>query len=245
MKKIIYALLFLFSSTLLVVACTHPGADVQPATTATSGNGTGGTGGNTGGNAADTALCFERDVLPIFQANCSIKGCHSGEDADSRKEGFVFNSYQTITSKEFVPGNPGKTELYEAITEDKPEKRMPYGKAPLTAVEISRIYRWIAMGAPNTTGCATGCDSSKFTFSNAIQPMLSFYCKGCHNATTASSGVVLDNYNGVKTVAGDGRLMAVIRRLPGFPAMPQGGNKLSDCQITQVEKWIAAGAQNN
>lgn len=243
MKRIVYAL-FLFSTFLLALnACKHPAGDIQPTTPPPTnpGNGT----GSNGTNPADTALCFERDVLPIFQANCSIKGCHSGEDANSRQEGFVFNSYQTITSKEFVPGNPGKTELYEAITEDDRDKRMPYGKAPLTDLEISRIYRWIAMGAPNTTGCSTGCDSSKFTFSAAVQPMLNFYCKGCHNSSSASSGVILDNYVGVRTVASDGRLLNVIKHISGFPAMPQGGNKLSDCQISQIEKWVAAGALND
>ena len=75
--------------------------------------------------------------------------------------------------------------------------------------------------------------------------MLEFYCKGCHNSTTATSGVILDNYSGVKTVAANGKLLGVIKRLPGFPAMPKNGNKLSDCQIRQLEKWIAAGAQNN
>jgi len=27
--------------------------------------------------------------------------------------------------------------------------------------------------------------------------------------------------------------------------MPQNGNKLSDCNITKIEKWITAGAPNN
>jgi hypothetical protein len=31
----------------------------------------------------------------------------------------------------------------------------------------------------------------------------------------------------------------------GYSAMPKGGNKLADCQITQVQKWIQAGALNN
>ena len=75
--------------------------------------------------------------------------------------------------------------------------------------------------------------------------MRNFYCKGCHSSADPQSGVALDNYNVVKAVASDGRLVGVIKRLPGFPAMPSNGNKLSYCKIRQVEKLISAGAQNN
>lgn len=231
MKRIACSLLFVSSIVLLVNACKHPANDVKPVIPPTA-------------NQPDTALCFERDVLPVFQANCAIRSCHSGEDANSRQEGFVLNSYQTITTKDFVAGNPGKTKIYKAITENDRDEKMPLGMDPLTPAEVDLIYRWIAMGAPNT-GCTTDCDSSKFTFSGAVQPLLNFYCKGCHNSKTSSTGVILDNYNDVRTVATNGQLLGAIRQSPGFAAMPQGGNKLSDCQVRQVENWIASGALND
>jgi hypothetical protein len=31
----------------------------------------------------------------------------------------------------------------------------------------------------------------------------------------------------------------------GFKAMPQGGNKLDQCDINKIQKWVNAGALNN
>jgi hypothetical protein len=253
MKKAAYTFSVLIALLVSIGSCTHKDNSVAPVTggsAGTGGNGTGGTGGtggggNTGGstNPSDTALCFRRDILPIFQSNCAKSGCH---DAASAQDGFVFTSYQTITSRKFEPGDPWDTELFEKITETDPGEIMPPPpNAPLTQDQIGKIYRWIAMGAPNTTNCGSGCDTSDVTFSAKIKPMLDLTCKGCHNSTSASAGVNLDNYAGVNAVATNGKLLSVIKQLPGYPAMPKGGTKLSDCQIRQVELWISAGAQNN
>lgn len=43
----------------------------------------------------------------------------------------------------------------------------------------------------------------------------------------------------------NGKLYGSIAHTTGFAAMPQSGNKLSDCQIAQVKKWIDAGAPQN
>jgi hypothetical protein len=278
MKNIIHAVCFLAFLTLAAIACRHQDLSIQPDNPGGAGTGTGtgagGTGGSTG--TTDTALCFERDILPVFQANCSVRGCHSGQDADSRKGDFVFSSYETIIAKEFAKGDPSRTKLFEAITRagkiaggdndddddkddddddhggdnDDDDPRMPLNDTALTDYQIGLIYRWIKDGAPNSNGCVkavggSGCDSSKFTFSGTIQPMLNTYCKSCHTTGSASKGVPLDNYNGVKAVADDGRLIGVIKRLPGYPAMPQGGSKLSDCNVMLIERWIAAGTLND
>lgn len=215
-----------------IAACQHEKELPQP----------GGPGpGNPGGN--DTGLCFERDILPIFISNCAKAGCH---DAASAQEGYVFTSYQTIVAKKFEPGDPNDTELYEKITENDPDKIMPPPpNAPLSSAQKSLIREWILRGAPNTTGCAPNCDSNNIAFAAGIQPLLNQYCKGCHNSVASSGGVKLDHYSGVAAVVSNGKLLGVIKHQPGFPAMPQGGNKLTDCQIRQVEKWIAAGALNN
>lgn len=190
----------------------------------------------------DTALCFQRDILPIFLSNCAMSGCH---DAISRQDGFQFTDYNSIVKKEFVPGNANATELYEKITEDDDDKRMPPPPRPgLTSTQIALIKRWINEGAKNTT-CNSGCDSTNFKYSTAIKPLTEQYCKGCHNAAAASGGIVLDSYDGVKTVALNGKMLGAIKHMAGYQPMPQGGSKLSDCQILQVEKWVAAGAQNN
>jgi hypothetical protein len=84
-----------------------------------------------------------------------------------------------------------------------------------------------------------------FTYSGAVRPILDLHCIGCHNNSVQNAGVNLTTYTGVQTVALDGRLAGVINWDPGYPQMPFGGEKLSDCNITQIMKWIDAGAQNN
>lgn len=99
-------------------------------------------------------------------------------------------------------------------------------------------------GAKNNS-CQGGCDSTVFTYSGAIKPLINNYCQGCHSGTGASGGVDLSTYNGVKAKVSDGRLWGSINHTPGYVAMPQNGQKLSVCELKQFSKWIAAGALNN
>ncbi|WP_276497077.1 hypothetical protein [Pontibacter litorisediminis] len=89
------------------------------------------------------------------------------------------------------------------------------------------------------------CDTSAVTFSGAVAPILAANCYGCHAASIAEGGVVLDNYALVKEEAAHGHLLGVITHAPGFPPMPQGAPKLSDCDINKIRKWVEAGAPNN
>ena len=236
-----------------VVACQHKTDSPIPGggTSTGGGNNGGNNGGNTGGNngggnngGPDTALCFERDILPIFISNCAKAGCHNEASA---QDGYVFTSWQKITSKKFFPGDASETELFEKITEDDPDKIMPPPpNAPLTAQQIALIKQWINMGAPNSTNCSSGgCDSTRYAFAADIQPILNTNCKGCHNSTLASGGFSYENHAGVVTAVNSGRFLGAIKHQAGFTAMPQGGNQLSDCQIMKIERWIAGGMPNN
>jgi mono/diheme cytochrome c family protein len=89
------------------------------------------------------------------------------------------------------------------------------------------------------------CDTTAVTFSGTVVPILSTNCYSCHAAGIAEGGVVLDNYNGVKEEASHGHLVGVITHAPGFPPMPQGAAKLSDCDIEKIRNWVDAGAPNN
>ena len=103
------------------------------------------------------------------------------------------------------------------------------------------------MGAHNDTNCIVNCDTTKYTYSGAIAPMMQKYCNSCHATASASSGggIVLDTYSGVLAQAQNGKLLGDLQHATGFNAMPKGGNKLSDCKVTQVSKWIQAGSPNN
>jgi len=91
------------------------------------------------------------------------------------------------------------------------------------------------------------CDTTAaVNYTSTVKAILSNNnCMGCHSGAGASGGINLDTYTGIKTVAQNGKLYGSVARLPGFSAMPQGGNKMSNCDILKLKKWIDAGALNN
>jgi len=89
------------------------------------------------------------------------------------------------------------------------------------------------------------CDTSNVSYSLNINPVLIDRCVSCHNANNPSAGVLLDTYNGVKTVADNGRLWGSINHENGYSAMPQDGNKLNSCSLGQIEAWINSGSPDN
>jgi cytochrome c5 len=90
------------------------------------------------------------------------------------------------------------------------------------------------------------CDTVNMKFAANIKPILQNNCYACHsNANFSMSGVKLEDYADVKEHADDGELMGTITHAAGFPAMPQGGSKLSDCNINKIRAWINRGAEDN
>jgi hypothetical protein len=93
---------------------------------------------------------------------------------------------------------------------------------------------------PNT---GVNCDTSNVRFTATIVPILQKYeCSFCHSSVTLSGNISLANYNSVKTQVNNGRLFGAINHQPGFSPMPQGGNKMNQCDINKVKAWIDAGA---
>lgn len=195
-----------------------------------------------GGSTGTTRVCFETEILPLFQSNCAKSGCH---DAATHTEGYVFDSYQNIIRKDIIPGNASNSEVYEVLFEDGNDKMPPAPNPDLTAAQKALIGRWINEGALNTTNCGTTCDTSNFKYSTAVSVITSAYCVGCHAGTAPSAGINLSSYAGVAAVAQSGRLYNAITHTAGYSPMPKNAAKLSDCQITQVRKWIESGTPNN
>lgn len=95
---------------------------------------------------------------------------------------------------------------------------------------------------------STGCDLSNVTFSGSVKPILQAACLSCHSnaqAASSGSGIKLENYADVKIQVQNGKLMGTIKHLSGFQAMPLGGEKLTDCEISKLQKWIDNGTLNN
>lgn len=90
--------------------------------------------------------------------------------------------------------------------------------------------------------CATPATVS---YALNISPLLDRNCRSCHSAVLLSGNVNLDNLTEIQTRAKSGQLMGVVTHAPGFQQMPQGGAKLSDCDIALLQQWVTAGAPNN
>ena len=137
---------------------------------------------------------------------------------------------------------PGKSDLIEVLRETDINKRMPRGLPPLTTEQINMVVKWMNQGALNNY--CSDCDTTDFTFSTGVLPIMNSYCKGCHSSSFPSANVIVTTYDGIKKVVDDGRLLSSIRHETN-KQMPQNGDKLEDCKIRTIEKWIADGAKNN
>ncbi|MEQ1798404.1 MAG: c-type cytochrome domain-containing protein [Lacibacter sp.] len=189
-----------------------------------------------------STICFETDVLPIFVSNCAKTGCH---DVTTHAKGLRYDNYAEIM-KTIKVNEPSSSEAWKTIMEDKLDKRMP--PSPAAALDKSKkdsIYKWIVQGALNTTNCNTGCDTTFFTYSATILPTLQSSCIGCHSGGVPAGNIDLTTYSNVYALALSGKLLGAVSHAAGFKPMPNGGNKLPDCKITQIRKWIQVGAPNN
>ncbi len=187
---------------------------------------------------ADGVISFQHEILPLVTSSCAKSGCH---DPIRHKEGLILNSYTGIM--EIVrAGKSNKSKLFTSLS-DFGEDLMPPPPDKLTSDQIDIIGRWIDQGAKETM-CNTGCDPTSFTFEKAIFPLMKTYCIGCHNDNLASGDINLKDYAAIKDIVEKGRLLGTARHDTGFSPMPPG-QKLSDCNITQIEKWINDGAKNN
>ncbi len=94
---------------------------------------------------------------------------------------------------------------------------------------------------------STPCDDTIVTFSKTVKPILNV-CQTCHSnssATSSGGGIKLENYADVVSMVTNGRLMGSIRHESGYLPMPDGGGKLQDCEINQLQVWIDNGTLNN
>jgi hypothetical protein len=196
-------------------------------------------------------VCFSRDVLPIFRGNCAISGCH---DIETHEEERIYLTYEGITAKkdDIRPGNPNESKIYKMLTDSEPDDRMPPApQLPLTAEQISTIRRWIEQGAKNEPCVDNGCDTTNVTFSGTVFPIIQTNCIGCHSGANPDGSLALTNYSQIRAAAIDGgfkldgKLFKAITHRPGVEPMPNNGDKLSDCNISQIRIWIENDAPDN
>lgn len=238
-RKFLYGISLLLAGLFLLNACRHeilyPG-----------GGGTGGTGGGTGSGTGSTNTCspdsvyFVNDIMPLIASNCAMSGCH---DAITHEDGVDLTSYTKIM-KYVSPGNASGSKLYKEIIRTDGDRMPPPPMPPFTTAQKTLIQKWINQGAKNNS-CAGRCDTTVFTYSGAVKPLMDNKCVGCHNPANPGGNIDLSTYNGVKLVALNGKLYGSVAHQPGYSPMPQGAAKMPDCEIIQIQKWITAGTLNN
>jgi hypothetical protein len=188
------------------------------------------------------SICFERDILPIFKSNCSIEACHDGITG---QEGIVFDSYQTFFYKGFVKGDAANSQVYNAITRTTSRRMPPIPTYSLDSNQINIIGKWINQGMPENA-CKQAIDSSQYSYSAIIYPILKNSCFGCHNDKAEyPNSVLLQTYEQVKKYALNGQLLGTIKHQNGYKAMPENGAKMDSEYVRLIEKWIKNGALNN
>ena len=183
------------------------------------------------------SVYFQNTILPLFVSNCAKSGCH---DAATAESDIILDNYvNIITTGEIVPFNPNHGKILDAITTTDPDDMMPpQGYSPLTQQQIDQITLWINQGALNNTCEGCNPDTINITYTGRIKPILDSKCIGCHNTSnTSGSGVNLDNYNSAKASAINGSLFGSVNHSTGYIAMPQGGNKLPQCEIDAIRIW--------
>lgn len=195
---------------------------------------------DTTNNEGSYKVCFKRDILPVISSSCAVSGCH---DNITHEDGLVLNTYNNIMSI-VSAGNPSSSKLYNVITDNGEDKMPPWPGNKLAQADIDSIYKWIQNGALNEN-CPSPCDTSKYTFTADIFPIISKNCTGCHNNTSASAGIKLVDYTSISSVAASGALVGSIKG-SGYIRMPQAPiSPLPDCKISQIENWVNAGYKNN
>lgn len=94
----------------------------------------------------------------------------------------------------------------------------------------------------------TSCNLDNVTFSGTVKPILQASCYTCHsnaNSLNSGGGIKLENHADVQTMAKSGKLMGAVNHASGFLPMPQNGNKLPDCEISKLQRWVDNQTPNN
>ena len=227
MRKIFYGLLVAVTFIVILFSCKHDPTPTQAQL-----------------DQQTPAVCFETEVLPLFVSYCGSSKCHNDF---WHKDGYAFDSYDSIIAKGLVPGNAATSEVYLALFKTDTSHMPKLTNPDLSDDQRTVIRRWINQGANNTIGCASNCDTNHYAYNADIRPLLVNYCNGCHSGSSAQSGVRLDSFSYVKDYLDNdpASFIGDITQDPSYNPMPQYTQSMSACNITKMLKWINAGYPNN
>lgn len=194
-------------------------------------------------------VCFNQQVLPIFQNSCATSGCHNAQGGES---GYVFTDYSNIM-KAITPGNASKSKAYKAITSSF-QLMPPHNPLPMDKRILIRV--WIDQGAKETN-CDTQANNPDTKAGNLwacyerdIQPIFNNSCavSGCHNSVSHKEGIDLSSYAKAFAAIKPGnpeqsKIYKAITKSPNsedfMPRKPYGA--LSQASIDSIYSWIKRG----
>jgi hypothetical protein len=87
-------------------------------------------------------ICFEREILSIFQTSCAMSGCHNS----AGEAGFNLTTYNGIM-KGVIPGEAMKSKVYSVLVNVWSVENMMPPDRPLSMENRSLIKIWIEQGA--------------------------------------------------------------------------------------------------
>lgn len=170
------------------------------------------------------SVCFSTQIYPLIISNCGMSGCH---DAGSHAKGLDVSTYSKIAYY--------ANQIYSSVNANRMPKGLPY----FTSAQKALFLKWMNEGKKNTI-CVNNCDTSNVTFSNSISIVIQNNCLGCHNTNNAVSsggGILLDNYQNVKTQTVTGHLLCSLDWTSTCSKMPKGNTPLSFCDIRKFIIW--------
>jgi len=89
------------------------------------------------------------------------------------------------------------------------------------------------------------CDTANVTYTTHVKNVIENNCLVCHSQAANLGSINLEGHAQVKQYADNGRLLGAITHSPGYSPMPQNGNKLPPCTISQITAWVNKGAPND
>ena len=194
-------------------------------------------------------VCFEEQILPVFQTGCAISGCHSQESSEG---GYVYSDYESIM-KSITPGSSGKSKAYQSIISIWSEHAMPPDR-PLSEAERTLIRIWIEQGALNTS-CINGTvvtNDPSTCFSSEVLPILLSSCgtTGCHDVASHEEGVTIVSYTSIMSKSGlvvaenptGSDLYQVLNKTGEDRMPPSPYTALTETQKQTIYNWIKEGA---
>ncbi|WP_201977328.1 c-type cytochrome [Hymenobacter rubidus] len=95
-------------------------------------------------------------------------------------------------------------------------------------------------GEPEPTCTAS---TQTITYASVISPIFDANCRECHASTVANTlggGNDFSTYQSLKNYP-SATILGCIKHTAGYPEMPQGKPKLSDCDIERIQRWIDEG----